>query len=184
MIGYAVGEFSSWAKDACGNEILTQDGKRCVPMESDWSAFFDKLFVRKIRPTDIDGFVEINGHHLFLEHKGSGVPIKDGQFKALLSLARKPNTTVVIINSDGPLVQPTHEVRAFSTEAWYRSPQEGIEGSCFGGHKVLTTEQFRGFLHRWCFEADKDENITAYSQPYACKSVDAKMDRSPNFVKI
>ena len=59
-----------------------------VPLESDWSAFFPRTFLfGDIRPTDIDGFVEINGHHLFLEHKGNGVPIKDGQFNALLSLA-------------------------------------------------------------------------------------------------
>ncbi len=184
MIGYATDKYARWACDALGNRISTSSGMPCVPLESDWSAFFKDLFVRDIRPTDIDGFVEINGHHLFLEHKGNGVPIKDGQFNALLSLARKPSTTVVIINSNGPLIQPTHEVRAFSTESWYRPNQDSVEEDCFGGHGVLTTEQFRWFLQQWGVNANDNANRTKYSQWATYVEVDAKMDASSNFVKI
>lgn len=36
-------------------------------------------FPRNIRPTDIDGAVEINGHILFLEWKGKGASLTHGQ---------------------------------------------------------------------------------------------------------
>lgn len=53
-------------------------------------------FPRGIRPTDVDGMVEINGHHLFLEEKRAGQTLENGQRHALAALARKPRTIVVV----------------------------------------------------------------------------------------
>lgn len=52
-------------------------------------------FPRKIRPTDIDGMVEINDHFLFLEEKKAGVGPDNGQRRALKALATRPRVTTV-----------------------------------------------------------------------------------------
>lgn len=62
----------------------------------DWSDIND-TFPGAIRPTDIDGMVEINGHILFLEQKGIGVPIPAGQSRAFRELSKKDNVTVVVM---------------------------------------------------------------------------------------
>lgn len=60
-----------------------------------------ECFPRGIRPTDIDGMVEMNGSFLFLEQKGAGVPIQAGQLLAFKRLAELPNVTVVIFRPLG-----------------------------------------------------------------------------------
>lgn len=60
----------------------------------DWSDIND-AFPGAVRPSDVDGMVEINGHILFLEQKGVGVPITTGQARAFRELSRKENVTVV-----------------------------------------------------------------------------------------
>jgi hypothetical protein len=59
-----------------------------------WDDIID-CFPRRIRPTDVDGLVEINGHFLFLEEKRAGVSPDEGQRRALLGLSRTPGFTVV-----------------------------------------------------------------------------------------
>jgi hypothetical protein len=54
-----------------------------------------ECFPRGIRPTDIDGMVEINGHFLFLEEKRQGAIPHDGQRMALKKLSRFHGVTVV-----------------------------------------------------------------------------------------
>ena len=64
----------------------------------DWSDI-NNSFPGDIRPTDIDGMVEINGHVLFLEQKGIGAPVTGGQARAFRALSAKPNITVVVMRS-------------------------------------------------------------------------------------
>lgn len=49
-----------------------------------------------MRPTDVDGLLEIGGHFLFLEEKRAGAGPDEGQRRALRALARLPNHTVVL----------------------------------------------------------------------------------------
>jgi hypothetical protein len=60
----------------------------------DWTDI-NNSFPGKIRPTDIDGMVEINGNVLFLEQKSVGAPITPGQARAFRELSKKDRTTVV-----------------------------------------------------------------------------------------
>jgi hypothetical protein len=54
-------------------------------------------FPRGIRPTDIDGMVEINGHVLFIEQKRAGATLPSGQRRGLLAMSRKPQVTVLFL---------------------------------------------------------------------------------------
>lgn len=54
-----------------------------------------ECFPRNIRPTDVDGMVEINGHVLFLEEKGPSVKLHEGQRRALRSLSMRPAITTL-----------------------------------------------------------------------------------------
>lgn len=63
----------------------------------DWSILDGCFGETNISPSDVDGMVERNGHHLFLETKGDGVEIPMGQWLSYKSLAKKPRTTVIII---------------------------------------------------------------------------------------
>lgn len=84
MTGYRSSNFRhECARDGCYNESL--------PCWDDLIA----AFPRRIRPTDVDGLVEINGHALFLEQKGPGVPLPEGQRRALRSLSRREAISTV-----------------------------------------------------------------------------------------
>ncbi len=61
----------------------------------DWG-FLDTCFPGLIRASDIDGFVEHNGHTIFLEGKPEGKPIPKGQKIAFQSWASQGNHTLVI----------------------------------------------------------------------------------------
>lgn len=52
---------------------------------------------RGIRPTDIDGMVEINDHFLFIEEKSAGKPIDAGQAVALKRLSRRERVTILCL---------------------------------------------------------------------------------------
>lgn len=85
MTGYRSSHFRhSCDRDGCYVEQL--------PL---WDDLID-CFPRGIRPTDIDGMVEINGQFLFLEEKRAGAGPDEGQRRALLKLARFESITVVI----------------------------------------------------------------------------------------
>lgn len=62
----------------------------------DWSDI-NNAFPGAIRPTDIDGMVEINGNVLFLEQKGVGCPVTTGQARAFRELSKKDRVTVVVM---------------------------------------------------------------------------------------
>lgn len=60
-----------------------------------------EAFPRRIRPTDVDGMVEINGHVLFLEEKRAGKGLEEGQRRALAALSSRPDITTVFFRPLG-----------------------------------------------------------------------------------
>ena len=74
----------------------------------DWG-FSDNAFSKKIRVSDIDGSVEVNGCLLLLEWKGSGVPLTMGQeimFKK--ATIKNRGITVFIINGNAETTTVEH----------------------------------------------------------------------------
>ncbi len=61
----------------------------------DWSILDGCFGQTNIKPSDVDGCVERNGLFLFLEHKGSGVGIKQGQARLFKAMAAQGNTVIV-----------------------------------------------------------------------------------------
>lgn len=64
-----------------------------------------ECFPRGIRPTDVDGMVEINGNVLILEEKGEGVGPDEGQRRALKVLSDMPQVTVLYMRPRGDRMQ-------------------------------------------------------------------------------
>lgn len=63
----------------------------------DWSFLNDCFPGTKIRVTDVDGFVERNGHFLWFETKGIGKDVPLGQTIMFKRLSKEHNFTVMII---------------------------------------------------------------------------------------
>lgn len=95
-------------------------------------------FPRKIRPTDIDGMVEMNGHFLFLEEKRLGCGPDAGQLRAFKALAQQPRTTVAFFR---PAIWGGLEVLTW----------EDGEPS---GWQVRDRVWFTDWLHTWAVRAD------------------------------
>jgi hypothetical protein len=105
----------------------------------DWDDLIE-CFPRKIRPTDIDGMVEINGHFLFLEEKGPGCTPDDGQRIALRRLSQYPDVTTV-------LFRPS-----------IRQPGD-LECLVYGqgeprGFQPRSRDSFKNWLRGWAAHAD------------------------------
>lgn len=103
----------------------------------DWTDLIAECFPRRIRPTDIDGMVEINGHFLFLEEKGCGVGPDNGQRIALRRLSQRNGITVALFRP---------------------APIGGLEVLVFGqgepqGWQHRTRDQFKDWLRDWCTAA-------------------------------
>lgn len=95
-------------------------------------------FPRRIRPTDVDGFVEINGHFLFLEEKREGVALSDeGQRRALSKLAKHDRVTVLFFRPKGERV----EVLVLG-----QGPAKGWQ--------EVSREQLKNWLRWWAATAD------------------------------
>ncbi len=81
----------------------------------DW-AILDGCFPgSRIRPTDVDGLVERNGHFLFIEAKGLGVDITTGQEILFRRLSELPKVSVLILwgETDKPqMMQLLHNGKA------------------------------------------------------------------------
>jgi len=71
---------------------------RCYAQDHmpDWS-ILDGCFPSRIRPSDIDGAVEINGRVLFLEWKGRDAPLTRGQERMFLTMTRDAPTQQVLV---------------------------------------------------------------------------------------
>lgn len=67
-----------------------------IEAQPDWS-WIKESFTRGVRPTDVDAFVEVDGSFLFIEGKGAGAPIPNGQRIALKRLAQQDYITVVVL---------------------------------------------------------------------------------------
>lgn len=108
---------------------------RFVESIQDW-AILDGCFGKtRIRPSDIDGFVERRGTCLFLEGKGLDAPLTQGQAIGYLTLARQGNTVIVfwgkgkaiarmrvITRGDPGVVQPAtlNDLRR-AVATWYQN---------------------------------------------------------------
>lgn len=97
-----------------------------------------ECFPRRIRPTDIDGLVEMGGNFLFLEEKRAGVAPDEGQRRALVRLSKQPRTTVVLMRPGA-----TSDLEVLLLEAG--------QGS---GWLPYTRDEFKAWLRAWCRRAD------------------------------
>jgi hypothetical protein len=107
-----------------------------------WDALLDGAdFPRGIIPMDIDGFVEINGHYLFLEQKGPGVILcQPGQGHALRSLARLLRVTVAFFRPAGDDAYDVIWNTTGDPTAIVRASQD----------------QLAAMLHAWALNADAE----------------------------
>lgn len=102
-----------------------------------WDEYIE-CFPRGIRPTDVDGFVEINGQLLFLEEKQEGKGPDEGQRRALAALAARDGVTVVYLRPKGEHL----EVLVLGNG----SPK---------GWQAVTSDQFKDWLRWWCQQAER-----------------------------
>jgi hypothetical protein len=115
------------------------DDKGCyLDQLPSWDDLLD-CFPRKIRPTDIDGMVEINGHFLFLEEKRAGAGPDDGQRLALKALSTRPGVTTVFFR---PGAKSELEMLTFGL----KHPPEGWQ--------PVSRESFKQWLSDWAIAAD------------------------------
>jgi hypothetical protein len=93
---------------------MIQDQAKFIASLPNWD-FLSGCFGPGIRPTDIDGCVERNGKCLFLEHKGPGVILKNGQHRTFLSLSKEEHTVMVFWGplGNGGLVEQVHEMAVY-----------------------------------------------------------------------
>lgn len=102
-------------------------------------------FPRRIRPTDIDGMVEIRGNILFLEEKRPGAGPDKGQRLALRALARRERITVAFFR---PGKSSELDVLIYN--------QDGSTG-----WQPYTREQFGFWLKYWAQDADENPYLAA-----------------------
>lgn len=107
----------------------------------DWQNIID-CFPRNIRPTDIDGMVEIGGRFLFLEEKQAGKSPDEGQRIAFRRLSMLPGVTVCFFR---PGTASDFEVLTYNGER----PT---------GWQPNTEHEFHGRIRRWAELADDQHN--------------------------
>lgn len=113
----------------------------------DW-AILDGCFGQsRVRPTDVDGFIERNGHKFFLECKAPGVALPDssGQMIALKSLVNDGHAVMILWGKQNRpekmrLLTPTKDQTA-----------------------TVTLDQVRAIVRQWYAWADR----TPYRRPAA-----------------
>lgn len=106
----------------------------------DWTPL-NKCFERNIRVTDVDGFVEVNYHFLYLEGKSRNANLSGGQKIALERLAKLPQFTVVVFRGDPP---DLHTVTEWEVLGKNKKHKGGFE-------------EFSKFIHEWFIWADKND---------------------------
>ena len=77
--------------------MTIQDRDKYRDAAWDWDILDGCFGKGKIRPSDIDGVVERNGHFLFLEAKPQGKELGTGQRILFERLAAKPDITVLVL---------------------------------------------------------------------------------------
>lgn len=90
----------------------------------------DGLLPRGASFGDCDAWAEIGGRFLFIEHKGAGGAMAEGQRRALMALARLPQCTVWVIRPRG--------------DSWERLDMGQLDG-----FKPITWEQIREEVRAW-----------------------------------
>lgn len=80
--------------------MTIRDIDKFVDSIQDWAILEGCFGATRIKPSDIDGFIERRGVCLFLEGKGLGVPLTTGQAIAFSSLAKQGNTVIVFWGKD------------------------------------------------------------------------------------
>jgi hypothetical protein len=106
----------------------------------DWGDLIE-CFPRGIRPTDVDGMVEINGRFLFLEEKRAGVRLPEAQRLALLKLSQRPGITTVFFRPSGLRIASDLECLVFG-----QGPAQGWQ--------PRSREWLKDFLKDWSDAAD------------------------------
>jgi hypothetical protein len=107
--------------------VTIHNRERFLGSLPDW-AFFDGCFgTTRIRPTDIDGCVERNGKILFLEHKGPGAKLSEGQRRLFRAMQKCGHTTIVFWGAlgDGGLVISVSQIEVFKKEGWAKIVDPG-----------------------------------------------------------
>jgi hypothetical protein len=103
-----------------------------------WDELLEGVFPRKVWPTDVDGFVELNDHFLFLEQKGEGVSLTTGQRLALFRLSTRARVTVAFFR---PGRQSDYEVLI-------------VTDGTTDGFRPCSKDQFKAWLMRWVAQAE------------------------------
>lgn len=101
----------------------------------DWSILDGCFGDTKVKPTDIDGFIERNGYFLFIESKNIGVSVPQGQRILHKRLVDTGVFTVVILWGNATTNTPTHT--------------QIIWGGGITEIKSTNIDQFRGVVSRW-----------------------------------
>ncbi len=122
---------SSFFRHSCSKAGCYIDQLPC------WDELIE-CFPRKIRPTDVDGFVEMNGQFLFLEEKQAGAGPDEGQRRALKFLATLPGVTVAFFR---PGQSSDYEVLIF-------------DGTPPDGWLPFSEVHWFAWLRRWAIHAD------------------------------
>lgn len=115
----------------------------------DWDDLIE-CFPGAIRPTDVDGMVEIKDSVLFLEEKNAGVSPHEGQRRALLSLSARPDITTLFFR---PSLRVPTDLECLVLG---QSPAllDGWEPA--DGWKPHSREDLRTWLQAWSAKASFD----------------------------
>lgn len=106
---------------------------------TDWTDIIE-CFPRRIRPSDIDGVVELNDCFLFLEEKGIGVDLPLGQRIMLQRLSNRERISVLVFrNLDTSGIQVEVMV---------------LEGGVIFPWQAMSRETFLGRVSNWVEMAD------------------------------
>ena len=89
---------------------------------------FEDCFGGKIRPTDIDGAVERNGHFLIFEWKRNGADIPTGQRIFFEKLSSKPGITVFVVWHDTATPSAITKAGMFKDGRWKGEKKTDLEG--------------------------------------------------------
>lgn len=103
-----------------------------------WDDILTGVFPRNIWPTDIDGMVEVNDHFLFMEQKGSGVSLTDGQRMAFRRLSSRARITVLFLRPGA--------TKDYNALVYDDQPARGWE--------PCSKHQLRAWLTRWARNAE------------------------------
>ena len=92
--------------------MTIHDLDKFIAAIQDWAILDGCFGTSKIKPSDIDGFVERNGVCLFLEAKGPEAFLTAGQAIAFTALARQGNTVVIFWGKD----RDVHKMRVITAD--------------------------------------------------------------------